>query len=560
MGKIFGKKFAAMYLATCLLAASCCIPFLRPQRVDGAATVTIGSLVGYALTAMGAVNILTNGGVARVAGSVYDAIRTKISDYFGTEIYTDSNGNYVFSGTATQGLYDALSSLNNYDARVVSDFFDNPQVTKTVYWHPRASAWFAETTFTDFLFEAGLNTNAVSGSTYPIYRVVCYVYNLSNVAYMSKGQNGYFYFFDSLGSQIQVNYRFYSYFYNTSSGEFYNFSSSSSSSHYIASSTVTYMSFPDTRYYSTKSLIIGQDSANGLAYYNNNSGIIVNNQFNEIPPVSSTVIENNDWDNIYNSYVTNINNQKDVYYSDSSGTDVSALRRIMKLYGDEISQAIEEGASDISDRVNYLNNWMSLIYDRVSMIYDFISNGGSGSGSSSGSSSIDYTSILSAIRTDTGNIDTRLINIYAYLDTIVSAINRVNTGVSIDGSPNITIDHIFDDIMSISVDGITGYISKGQVFTSVAKNVSPLVFFEGMGDILEGLSSPPPSGYAPSWTIPFKVRNASVGLDIDEEIEIDLSGFSSVHDILIAFECLLFILFLMFFTIHMLKDVLYIFS
>lgn len=237
---------------------------------------------------------------------------------------------------------------------------------------------------------------------------------------------------------------------------------------------------------------------------------------------------------------------------------IEELRSIMDQYVSVISDAIASGADDLMDRVTTSNGWLRRIYERLGIIYNYISS--SSSGGNSSNSSIDYTSLITAIKADTGNMDTRLINIYAYLDTIVSAINRVNTGVSIDGSPNITIDHIFDDIMSISVDGITGYISKGQVFTSVAKNVSPLVFFEGMGDILEGLSSPPPSGYAPSWTIPFRVRNVSVGLDVDEEIEIDLSGFSSVHDILIAFECLLFILFLMFFTIQMLKDILYIFS
>lgn len=548
MGKISGKKFVAMYLAACLLATSVCMPFMRPKKVEAAATVSIGSLVGYALTAMGAVNILTNGGVARVAGSVYDVVKQKIMDYFGYGIYEDSNGNYVFGGEATQAIYEALDSMPGISARVVSDFGSNPSVMNSSLWTPLAASNHANYTRNQSNYIIYAWVSEISGSS--TVRISYIIRYTSNIAYIVISQNGQINYYNANGNLDSTSGYAFSYTYNPTTGSFTNPTTSAGTGVWPS---VDYLSFPSNFIYSNRSIILGQDSPNGLSAYSYNSGTIVNNNFTEIPPVSKNVIENNDWDNIYTSYVNNINNQKDVYYNSSTGLNVTALRRVMKNYGDEIAQAIEEGASDISDRVNYLNNWMSLIYDRIGIIYDFLSGGES-------VPSVDYTTILSAIKTDTGNIDTRLINIYAYLDTIVSAINRVNTGISIDGSPNITIDHIFDDIMSISVDGITGYISKGQVFTSVAKNVSPLVFFEGMGDILEGLSSAPPSGYAPSWTIPFKVRNASVGLDVDEEIEIDLSGFSSVHDILIAFECLLFILFLMVFTVQMLRDVLYIFS
>lgn len=574
MGKISGKKFVAMYIAVCLLAASVCMPFMRPKKVEAVAISTVASIAGYVMTAMGAVNILTNGGVSRVAGSVYDAVKTKISDALGVGVYEDSNGNYIFTNEVTSELYSLIDGTYTENARVVSDFPANDTLlssyTTSSYANEISSKKASVSKYIElsYSFNSGTKFYNVT-EIYDLY--YSSFYDFLYLAYAPAYNGVCFYFINrSSGSisSVSVLCTNITQYFDSSTG---NFSSVSVSSAYVRTlGNPNYLSFDDRivssfpyfsngSIYSNRSLVIGKDVLSANNIVNKKTGTIFNNVYTEIPAVSKNVIENNDWDSIYNSYVTNVDNQKNNYFTSENGTDIDALRAVMKSYGDNIWQAIEEGVSDISDRVNYMNDWLSRIYDRIGIIYDYISSSGSGGGSSSGSS-IDYTSLITAIKTDTGNIDTRLINIYAYLDTIVSAINRVNTGISIDGSPNITIDHIFDDIMSISVDGITGYISKGQVFTSVAKNVSPLVFFEGMGDILEGLSSAPPSGYAPSWTIPFRVRNVSVGLDIDEEIEIDLSGFSSVHDILIALECLLFILFLMFFTIQMLRDILYIFS
>lgn len=113
--------------------------------------------------------------------------------------------------------------------------------------------------------------------------------------------------------------------------------------------------------------------------------------------------------------------------------------------------------------------------------------------------------------------------------------------------------------MSLPEVDIGNVLSKAEIFANVASTVSPLSFLTVLHHILSGLAVTPPSGYAPSWEIPFQLQRQGV-INIDETIDIDLAQFSYVHDILIVFEVLGFIIFLIFWTFQLLHYMVDIFS
>lgn len=598
------KRIGAFLLAVCILSVSVLGPLAPRKKVEGAALATAASLTGYFLTAASAVNILTNGGVSRVAGPVYDSIKQKIADFMGTGIYEDSSGNYVFTESASQELYDLLNANPGIDARVVSDFPSMGAWTNNIYITPDYTAW-VRSSITDFNNQVFIKSwiHFYNG----VYTTQTYVYNISDVAYFALRTGVYIGFYDVNGKTVACNYHIFKQTYTKSSGVFSSIDITNNSSNHSSSTQyndmynidTAYLHFPElygdssnisnASFYCSHSMILGKDSAFGMALLKKDTGTIVNNNFTVLPPVQKTVIENNNWDNIYNSYVTNISNQKDIYYTESSGTDVTALRSVMKTFGDQIYQAIEEGATDISDRVNYTNEWLQKIYERVSMIYDWLSQGGSigNTGGEAGGDVIDYSSILTTINANifslydkNHDIYLTLTSIYAYLDTIttaitsgdaniisnmgtftqriVDAVNSINTGVMPDGSKVINYNNIINEMLTLPAGDITDYISRGQIFSSVAKSVAPLCFLAVVSSIVQGLSKRPAEGYAPRWEVPFKLQNTFV--DVDESVEIDFSIFSSVQKILTAMWGLLFIYLLIRLTLPLIDLVLDIFS
>ena len=120
---VISKRLSAFVLALALCFCVCAVPLVRPQKVEATAILeTAGKLASYFLTAAGVVNIGSNGGVSRVGGSIFDTIKQKIAGTFGTGIYEDSSGNYVFSESASQELFELINSNPDINARVLSDF------------------------------------------------------------------------------------------------------------------------------------------------------------------------------------------------------------------------------------------------------------------------------------------------------------------------------------------------------------------------------------------------------------------------------------------------------
>lgn len=267
------------------------------------------------------------------------------------------------------------------------------------------------------------------------------------------------------------------------------------------------------------------------------------NSYSTFAPVSKDVINNNDWETIYNNYVNNVNEN---YNSDMTVDD---LRDLMRQYTGVIQSAIDSGATDIMERVTTSNGWLRRIYERLGVIYDLLYGGGSGSGSGSGSggSGTDYSTILGSINTvlgtisgHTASLDSTLLLVYAYLQ-------QVRNNVNVDGYPLMDLENISHDLITLPTAEVGTVISKAQLFANAAASVSPLCFLAVIHHILEGLSADLPPDYAPSWTIPFRYQRDGF-INLDHSITIDMAQFSSVHDILVIFECLAFIIFLIMWT------------
>lgn len=479
-----------------------------------------------------------------------------VQSYMGTnQIYEDSDGNYVFSNQFTQDFYDGFSASSDYDVRVLNDFsnFDNyhlspytdgTYVSNVTISAPRLYAKYF------------INSKQYSVSNF-VYSEI-HVFDISSVAYFAPvnndNQNTYIGFFDASGNNISVEYTSYLCRYNVSNGIFQNDVFNDNDSQFRSrlkndsSSLTAYTVFniaPSYFWFSNHSLLFAYSVAEGNGYYKNQDNLqyYYNNSYSTFAPVSKDVINNNDWETIYNNYVNNVNEN---YTTDMSVDD---LRDLMRQYTGVIQSAIDSGASDIMERVTTSNGWLRRIYERLGVIYDLLYGGGSGSGSGSGSggTGTDYSTILGSINTvlgtisgHTASLDSTLLLVYAYLQ-------QVRNNVNVDGYPLMDLENISHDLITLPTAEVGTVISKAQLFANAAASVSPLCFLAVIHHILEGLSADLSPDYAPSWTIPFRYQRDGF-INLDHSITIDMAQFSSVHDILVIFECLAFIIFLIMWT------------
>lgn len=480
-----------------------------------------------------------------------------VQSYMGTnQIYEDSDGNYVFSNQFTQDFYDGFSESSDYDVRVLNDFsnFDDYHLS------PYTNGTFVSnvTILGPSLFpKYFINSKQYSSSINEITTIV-FFFDFSDVAYIAPASNVSsvmaLNFYDSAGNNISIDSMYFQCVYNAVSGTFTN---NNARNHYNSFTTRPknsndnlyasdiFLQAPSYFWFSNHAVLLAKYVTDGIGYVKNQDNLqyYYDNSYSTFAPVSKDVINNNDWETIYNNYVNNVNEN---YNSDMTVDD---LRDLMRQYTGVIQSAIDSGATDIMERVTTSNGWLRRIYERLGVIYDLLYGGGSGSGSGSGSggSGTDYSTILGSINTvlgtisgHTASLDSTLLLVYAYLQ-------QVRNNVNVDGYPLMDLENISHDLITLPTAEVGTVISKAQLFANAAASVSPLCFLAVIHHILEGLSADLPPGYAPSWTIPFRYQRDGF-INLDYSITIDMAQFSSVHDILIIFECLAFIIFLIMWT------------
>lgn len=590
------SRLLSFFLSFIIIFSVCFNPsFLcRPVVVEGAPAV--GALVSYFLSVTGAVDKLTGGGVTKITGTTYDMISQKVSSLMGSGIYEDSQGNYVFSGTATQELYEALYGNNDLQGvRVVSNFPGLTPMAGLTFYHnqycsPAMQKYIndSRTLYSSYLCYGGYSNVRYGG------QVICQynIFDLSQVAYLVIN-NTEIDFYNAAGTLLNVNYTYGRENYFTNSGfsgsvgvttesksYFYIDSASNSetnaavgdyaSKHDYSTNPLNsfiYNLFPfiytdgsGSVIWSNKSIIIANSVASANAYYKKQSGIYVANTYNTLPSISKTVIENNDWSNIYNNYVTNVNNYKDIYFDSETGTyNNEELLKYMKEYNSSITSAIESGIEDVESLVLDTNGWLKKINDRLAKIQSFLESG-SGGGSSS-------AEILDAIKRVENNLSQSIDEmgkIYVLLGKVYDALLALDSGgggsgldgivvsggsISIDNyvNPTVNLPDLLSDLLQMPDTSVLDNISKVSVFTDTLNGVVPFCFVSLVIGLVEWLGVEPET---PQFTIPVKLQNSTI--DIDESIDIDFSVFSPFHSFWVTILDLSFIITLIILTVKLL--------
>lgn len=599
------KRFLSLSMFVLLLFLSFAQPILKVESVKasgiGQITQDFAEKMAYAYCSIvGAVNSTANG-VGKVSGNIISALTTKISELWGTGIYEDANGNIVWSGEATQEFYETLLGSNDIDARAIGSFYgttpygglyglESPYFQSDV----RNFANSGRSLYTDYLavvtFSSGNNNGSV-GSNVSVASAVTF-YDLSNVAYLVCSVDSYnrfvYNFYNSSGALVRVKSKdAHGSYYGTngfsnvsysdetytnkfmiSSGTYYSSTSAYESrnniyfksfDNYVFDLSSCFLNFPfygdnSSLVWSNKSLIIGKDPAYGLSKYNQNTGIIVNNEYNQMPTITNNDIDNNNWNTIYNNYITNVQNEGDEYITEN-GIDPPALRKIIKKYTDVITDAIEEGNDDIEGAINYTNEWLKKIYERLGLIYDKMDNLSSGgSGGSCPWTDEDIESIIDGLDRIDSNLAlqlTEMQKIYTYLGTLLEAIEDIECGG--DGKNITTIVPIITDLPDTDV---LDFIDTGDVLADLVGSVVPFCFVAFAVGLADKLAAQP---VTPSFSIPVQLNSEFTGAVIDESIDIDFadfenSGFGFIHSLITSAWCISWIIMLIWLTFNLLES------
>lgn len=586
------KKFTSVFFSFIFAFAIISSSYVSTYNVQASSVAQslIDKLTYYVLTTTGALNAGING-VTQATATAISALQEKIADLWGNGIYEDGAGNYVFSGTASKEILETITGSTNLNARVISSF---PGITPyggiygsdSPYFNPnvRSKLNTYRSIYTDYLcigsFAKGSNNFYYSG---------CLFVDLTNIAYIvpsSSGTDIRLFFYNDAGQNINCNMTYYygEYSYSnfsvgregTTNSNFadlyfnsWNSSISRMTYHNIYynenglttfSSSYGFDSFPfisnnQCICWSNKSIIIGLDSAHGNVEANKQSGTFVSNTYNIIPSVKKTVIENNNWQKIYYDYTQNVNNESNTFISnDTLNPDI--LRKVMKKYNKVITDAIEDGTQDIENAISTTNEWLKKIYERLGEIsakLDNLDGGDSSAGSGCVWTQEDITAIKNALTRIDSNMALELAEsqkIYTFLGQILTAINNIN----VDGGRDITT--IIPIITNLPDSDVLDFIDSGDVLADLMSSVVPFCFVGFALGLSETLSSEP---VTPRWVIPLRLNSTTTGLNVNEELVIDFSeyeqsGFGFIHDLLIAGQCILFILALIWLTFNLLES------
>lgn len=529
----------------------------------------VQKLYNMVFSYMGVVNKSTDL-ISNASNSISNSVKELIASAFnGGGIYIDSNGDYVFSDSTVNDIYDALNSNSSVDARVISDFSNFSYNTDS---YVNSDFLLKLNSLISYLRSEGngnyllVSSRSVNGS-YISTRIDGYL--LSNnfgylgftkysifdrLSFFNNSASNSSFLYKTVSCSYDVNLGTYNVYYsnNISSsnyidlGSYYNFDNVQNNSNPLTKDII-YNSLPNINLadlnfklinvsiYCNNSIIIAKDSSSGNGLLNQSTGIFYNSLDERI--FNKTIVENNNWESIYNNYVYNVNED----FQNDKGITAAEFRKIQKKYTDSIITAINSGSTDIENSISLTNRWLKSIDSNVSAIYDYISSnsgGSGGSGVSSSWTSSDVTNTLNYLDNISSNSDymyrlNELANLSTYLQIIVNKMNR-DEDIYIDLKNTPTAD-IVDQMVDF----------KDVVFATI-QNAVPFCYVGLFGVLIDSLSEDP---VIPHWEIPFKTTI----FNIDESIVIDFQKFAVVHSVLIALQCILFIILLIFATFKLVE-------
>lgn len=571
------KRLLSLILIVCVLCGSLVPSFF----VSAAPAVsTVAQLAGYVISAVGLVDMLGNGSVRKSSGSVLDTIKQKISDNIGTGVYVDSNGNYVFTDSFQNDLFEAMTSDSSIDARTISNFGGSTQNGLYFSGSPYVSSEM-KSLITSWNLDYDnvyitLSVFRISNTDY-ISKLV--VYDISDVAFaVVKSDTSYGYsrinLMNSSGNYASCPFHYAYQTYNTSSGfgtlnqntngsyesrffwrNKYDYASDRlaiavdmnlfmSENDYNFSNTQdnTFLKFPFigsnglSMCWSDRSMILAKSVADAQALNDFSVGNYITNYY--IPSVPQEVVFNNDWDSIYTQFVTNTNNNT------YEGITNDELKQLLYDSLQPISAGINAASTNIVDSVTYTYEWLKKIHD---LLYEIKNKLNTFDGGGSGVSN-DYTQALqrienycSSIAGDTSSmlqIETYLSQLVSNSDDMVEYLRKIASGT---GSPS--IPEGWDILPDMPDQDILDTISNFEVIQLALKNVVPFCFISVIGEFFAVFAVSP---QAPRFEIPVSFHNSFV--DIDESIIIDLSFFDPIQPIIIVFWYAVFVVCLAYLT------------
>lgn len=625
------RKVYSIFLSFLVLFTSFFSALLPCFCSHATAVAPVAEIVGYFLSSIGAVDLLSGGSVRGVTQSIKDSLAEKVSDLMGTGIYEDSNGNYVFSGTATKELYDTLLGSDNIysSVNIVSDFYGNSPTSDMYYTYDSLFSLQARSVMSNMITDSGYSsyyivlTSFQKGSTLIYY---CQLFDLSNVSYIivnktspmtdfysSQNLNFTLSYYDKAGVPVSVSSKYFYVNWNTYNNtvnisNVTNNSSKTSNSYSFFSSynKNSYNNYYDTRFFNenfgeriptylsdgdsasivnffpfassnnghtgsifwaNKSIILATSTNFADRVVNQNSGIMVSNTFNSLPTVSKTVIENNNWNNIYNQYIENVSTE----YGNGDGLSIDDLRNLMKRFSDNINNAVSSGVDDIQESITTTNAWLKKILQKLNQILEYLNNNGSG-GSGSGGSSSDYSTILNNIFSSLGTLNTTSSGILSDCDTMILRLTAMNNklqdildelqsmefNVTVSPAPDshfnptVNLPDIYNELNAPDFNIDSSWL-KTQGMVTALKDVMPLCYLFLMVDFVSGVSSEP---IAPRFEIPFRFNSTSIAsAQFNENLVLDftLEEFESFHSILENVICFIFCIWLIFISFRLIQ-------
>lgn len=547
MKKSLVNRLCAFILSFVVLIGSCIVSVLP---VHAAALPEIPALVNYILTAVGAVNI-ADSVVGKVSGqnlltALSDVVQACLND---GSIYISASGDYVFNSESTAAIYETLLSDDNIDAKVISNFpnwrtyndlgWNNLYINSDFIEYVNNFILLNDVSLLCFMQQVGSNVITA-----------CYIYDVDDYSY---------FLMDRVGSEVKLipynnNGRVSNVTANVvwsnfsgSSGTF-NVSTFTDESNAIRTTLYdrsnvlesTFLSFPVSSFeyrssvypafcYCNRSIVVCSNVTAGSLLYNKNSEIIYNNYYDIIPSVSETVINENNWENIYNSYVTNVNNEYQQIYESNGNVTADEIREILKDIGDRIDDIISDAGGEIIENLDDILTWLSRIYDRLDEI-----RLATGDNADVLAALDSLSETLNGVKADT----VYLARVYALLGDIL---DKMGDGGSGRGYPDIV-----NKLPDVDNTNIMNYISTGQVIASTLQTVIPFAFVPMMQGLLHSLSAEP---VTPRWEIPFTLQNQFV--NVDDVVIIDFGQFEILRQIFNSLIMIGFIIWLIWFTFYL---------
>ena len=376
------KKIIAFLLVGVIITFNASATYVHATGVVSGAVSALESgsnqLVKLFLVANGVISRSGLGGVSGVSSALQSSLLDEVQDQIGLGNIYEQDDMIYFNAEAMTGLYALLGRSSN--SRIVSDFS-----TYNLY-SPDSYSGYVTTTYLDnvnsivstcknsgdrYLFGTCVNDFISDGKHFVVLRFVAQILPSDfGFAVIDSTSTNYYYYKKSGASynysiatyQTSVTWRngvvfthttvppgtdkkMMLYPYSSSySDEFYHFFPS-----YYYDPETDYHSYID--YYCSDPFIIAQSGTDANVILNQSSG---NYYFNNYPTyqISSDTFYNNDWNAIYNSYTTNVSNTYNTEIENNQNLTTQDIYDIMDTYIQSIYIGIEDGDTDIADKVD----------------------------------------------------------------------------------------------------------------------------------------------------------------------------------------------------------------